>query len=100
MQPELQDDKVQLQVTIGKLYCNTFRNLIDQEEIQYNKDQQRWEDHINNLIAMGAGDRATAIRWDMQAEDATNGGHYDVGYYCYLKNIRYNNEEAIRSLLG
>lgn len=30
MQPELQDDMVPLHVTIGKMYCNTFRNLIDQ----------------------------------------------------------------------
>lgn len=57
--------------------------------------QQDWETHLESLISAGAGDMATAIRWDMQAEDVGN----DIGYYCYCKRISYSNEETIAHLL-
>lgn len=34
-------------------------------------------------------DRATAIRWDAEAFDATNGGGYDPEYHCYLRGLKY-----------
>jgi hypothetical protein len=58
--------------------------------------QQRWERHIDQLMVTNGIDRATAIRWDMEAEDA--GG--DVGFYCFLAGIGYHNEADILGLIG
>jgi hypothetical protein len=56
----------------------------------------RWDAHIAQLMADNGVDRATALRWDMQAMNA-NG---DEGYYCFLWGIGYANEVAIRKDLG
>lgn len=57
--------------------------------------QKRWELDIAKFQDLGAKDRATAIRWDMQAMDAYHGGELDVGYYCYLRGIDYQLERPI-----
>ena len=44
------------------------------------------ESRIATMIAEGAGDRATAIRWLHQAE----GSDGDVGYLCFLLGVDYN----------
>ncbi|MNK75707.1 hypothetical protein D3C87_952520 [compost metagenome] len=46
----------------------------------------KFEARIADLIASGAGDRETAIRWD---KDALGGDHIDDGYYEYLNGLRY-----------
>ena len=51
------------------------------------------DSRAHNLPA-GAGDRATAIRWDM---DANNLGAHD---YCHLAGIAYSNEAKINAILG
>jgi len=56
----------------------------------------RWDAHINQMMLDHGIDRATALRWDMQAMGA--GG--DEGYYCYLWGISYANEVAIREAIG
>jgi hypothetical protein len=43
------------------------------------------EERILVLIGMGADDRATAIKWIAEAEEA-NG---DLEYLCYLLGLRY-----------
>lgn len=58
--------------------------------------QVRWDAHINQMMLDNGIDRATALRWDMQAMGA-NG---DEGYYCYLWGISYTNEVAIREAVG
>lgn len=54
--------------------------------------QERWEAHIAQLMSMNGIDRATALRWDMDALDCQG----DVGYYCFQWGISYHNEQAIR----
>ena len=44
----------------------------------------KFEARIADLIASGAGDRATAIRWD---KDALGGDYIDDGYYEYLNGL-------------
>lgn len=45
----------------------------------------KFEQRILDLIAAGAGDRATAIRWIHQAEGTTG----DDEYLCFLMGLRY-----------
>jgi hypothetical protein len=46
---------------------------------------RRFEDRISKLMASGAGDRATAIRWVAEAEDAGQ----DLEYLCFLLGLEY-----------
>ena len=48
------------------------------------------------IMADNGIDRATALRWDMQAMGA-NG---DVGYYCYLWGMSYSQETGINDTIG
>ena len=45
----------------------------------------KFEQHVINTICMGAGDRATALRWIMQSSNA-NG---DWEYLCYDLGLPY-----------
>jgi len=45
----------------------------------------KFETRIAELIASGAGDRATAIRWVAEAEDADG----DMEYLCFLLGLEY-----------
>jgi len=78
-------------------FINAADAAMAHEKAEKERTQQAWEQHIATLIAMGAGDRATAICWDMQAE-GTDG--YDIGYYYYRKGIDYSNENTIKQLLA
>jgi len=44
-----------------------------------------FEKSIDSLIASGAGDRATAIRWIHEANET----NYDSEYLCYLLDLPY-----------
>ena len=46
---------------------------------------EKFEKHVTNTICMGAGDRATALRWIMEASSA-NG---DWEYMCYDLGLPY-----------
>lgn len=46
---------------------------------------QKFESRVVEVIAMGAGDRATALRWIMEGSEADG----DWEYYCYLNNLPY-----------
>jgi hypothetical protein len=45
----------------------------------------KFEKSIDSLIASGAGDRATAIRWIHEANET----NYDSEYLCYLLDLPY-----------
>mgnify|MGYP003349977037 CR=1 FL=1 len=55
----------------------------------------RWEAHIAGLMQDNSVDRATALRWDMDAMDV-NG---DMGYYIYLWNMDYQLENELLAML-
>lgn len=57
--------------------------------------REAWEHCLTRYQQIGARDRATAIRWDMQAMGAD-----DVEHYCYLLGIPYSEERAIRTEVG
>ena len=55
-----------------------------------------WKVRISDIIAAGARDRATAIRWDMQAMEADG---QEVDYYCYLCGLSYEMAPCIEVYL-
>jgi len=69
----------------------------DVREAQMKLDaQRRWEHHIASLVAMGAGSRSAALRWDLQAHGIKGD---DIGYYCYLNDLDYALEHRIEKEL-
>jgi hypothetical protein len=73
---------------------------IQREREEHDLAQAAWEADLQRLIAVGAGDRATAIRWDMDAMGVRRGDQLDVGFYCYLRGIDYSNEIEIERLMA
>lgn len=55
-----------------------------------------WQKRIETLVEYGAGDKATAIRWDMQAQKAEPG---EVSFYCYACGLNYRVEDEIHEIL-
>jgi len=61
---------------------------IIEEEARQQEAIASFEKSITDSIAMGAADRATAIKWQIQA-----GGYeheYDAGYICYCLGLPYH----------
>ena len=63
---------------------------IDREEIARKASEAeavtKFEQHVTNTICMGAGDRATALRWIMDA----SGANGDWEYLCYDLGLPYH----------
>ena len=55
----------------------------------------RWEEHIARLMQESNVNRATALRWDMEAMDADG----DVGFYIFLWGMSYSLEDELRTEL-
>lgn len=53
-----------------------------------------FEAEIDDVIALGAGDRETAIRWIAQA----NGEERDAGFLCYLLGLPYSYEQNLKGV--
>jgi hypothetical protein len=85
-----------------------FGMLIDanlaQEAIAEKAAIDALEARLASYMEMGAPDRATAMRWelDAQGEDIIlqSGAKYDIGYYCYCMGLPYTLEPTIREWIG
>ena len=85
-----------------------FGKLIDanlaQEAIAEKAAIDALEARLASYMEMGAPDRATAMRWELEASgDALtlqSGAKYDVGYYCYCMGLPYSMEPTIREWIG
>ena len=51
---------------------------------------ERWTAHISKLMSNNGIDYATALRWDLEAMDAM-----DAGHYCYRWGLSYTAEDDI-----
>ena len=58
----------------------------EEQQVQEAKAIAQFEVTVAELIASGAGDRATAIRWLHEANDT----NYDTEYLCYQLGLPYN----------
>lgn len=63
--------------------------VIEQEDIARKEAEAeataKFEQHVTNTICMGAKDRATALRWIMDASQADG----DWEYFCFLNGLPY-----------
>jgi hypothetical protein len=66
-----------------------LNRIIEQEEIARKEAEAeataKFEQHVTNTICMGAKDRATALRWIMDASQADG----DWEYFCFLNGLPY-----------
>ena len=67
----------------------TLGRVIEREEIARKEAEAeataKFEQHVTNTMCMGAKDRATALRWIMDASQA--GGDWE--YFCFLNGLPY-----------
>ena len=68
---------------------------IERERAAQAEQKKLWEAHIAGIMRDNNVDRATALRWDMDAMDV-NG---DMGYYVFLWNMDYQLENELLSML-
>ena len=68
---------------------------IERERAAQAEQKKLWEAHIAGIMRDNNVDRATALRWDMDAMDV-NG---DMGYYIYLWNMDYQLENELLAML-
>ena len=85
-----------------------FGKLIDasvaEEAIAEAKAVEALEARLASLIEMGAQNRATAMRWELESQAVAsalaNAAQYDIGYYCYCMGLPYSMEPTIREWIG
>ena len=58
---------------------------IAEDNAAYDAAALRFESRVESTIALGAGTRENAIRWMMDADNASG----DIQYFCYLNGLRY-----------
>lgn len=80
--------------------CDTISEVIEQERVQKRMRLKSFFEDMRAIIETHNVDLPTAIRWDIDAEDAKMGGIADIGYYCYHKGIDYRHERRIGRMLG
>ena len=68
---------------------------IERERAAQAEQKKLWEAHIAGIMRDNNVDRATALRWDMDAMDV-NG---DMGYYVFLWNMDYQLENELLAML-
>ena len=68
---------------------------IERERAAQAEQKKLWEAHIAGIMRDNNVDRATALRWDMDAMDV-NG---DMGYYIFLWNMDYQLENELLAML-
>ena len=69
--------------------------IFEQERVMEAEAFEAWKAHLRGLVRMGARDIPTALKWDMDANDADQ----DPGYYCFKTRISYAKEPLIERLL-
>ena len=76
------------------------RSVKEQMELEANMEAEakaRYESSVREYLSMGAGDRATAIRWLLQAEGLDK--EYDGGYICYSLGLPYSMDKEFEGHL-
>lgn len=85
-----------------------FGKLIDaemaQEAIAEKAAIDALEARLASYMEMGAPDRATAMRWELESQGdsikVSSDALYDIGYYCYCTGLPYSLEPTIREWIG
>lgn len=69
--------------------CNAADEQMKYEAEQEARSVAQFEEAIEDSIRIGAGDRETAIRWLIQAEDLESEWSEDKDYVCYRLGLPY-----------
>ena len=67
------------------------------DKAEEEKNVKEFEARITDLISSGAGNRETALRWIMQAENMED--ESDAGYICYSLHIPYSYQKEFEPLI-
>jgi len=89
---ELEAEADKLSLAVGE--------AIKEEDAQRARNAEIFEARIASIIEAGAGDRATAIRWDRESHDDLHVLE-DIGYYCYKNGLSYSyftNDPAVKKV--
>jgi len=78
---------VQLEM-MGDSWCQSAEAAVIDENRYTAECEAEFEATVINTIAMGAGDRKTALRWLFDAEGLDMGA--DVGFFGHLNNLGYS----------
>lgn len=70
--------------------------IFEQERVMEAEAFKAWKAHLRLLVQLGAKDIPTALKWDMDANDAD----LDPSYYCFRTRISYSKEPLIERILG
>lgn len=79
--------------------CEEARLAYEEEEARRVQSAKRFEEFVLDIIAMGAGDRQTALRWLLDTE--ADNYPYDVpGVFCFEYNLPYSYEAELKAALN
>lgn len=82
-------DDAYLEIEWNRMCAMVERNIAEERAAQ-ERAAEKFETLVRDTIALGAGNRQTAIRWIVEAEDADDGyGMEDLGYLEYKMGLRY-----------
>lgn len=77
--------------------CNVLEDSIEHERNREKLAIESFEKRVAETIESGAGNRATAIRWILQAEGLA--GEEDLGYVCYQLGLPYDYENKFKEVV-
>lgn len=78
-----------------------YDDMLVRDAAEKAAEESAWNEFVeytDRLMKDHGIDRATALRWDVEAMNAFNGDRVDIGYYCYLRGISYTKEKYLRTL--
>ena len=75
----------ELELEMKQLSTEADYVFAEEKRIQ-EENVAKFEQHVTNIICMGARDRETALRWIMDASEADG----DWEYFCYLNGLPYS----------
>ena len=76
--------------------CNEHEATMSEEKADQVRKAKAFEDRVQDVISIGAGDRETALRWIFQSEKLDL---RDYSYACHALNVPYSYEKEFRSIL-
>ena len=75
--------------------CDEHETTMAEEKADQVRKAKAFEDRVQDVISIGAGDRETALRWIFQSEKLDL---RDYIYACFALNIPYSYDEEFRTL--
>ena len=81
-------------------WAEAARQAFDEERAREEAAVEEFENRIESLIEMGAGDRDTAIRWFLDGMELDEFSLHDAGFVCYELGLPYSMETVFQPFLA